>query len=159
MLKNISGSRAIRAGGSIAIVASEYNPEFVDGMLQGASVELRRAKVERVKIVRVPGAFEIPAVASFLARQQPRWGAIICLGIILRGQTTHAQFIGQAVTDSLARIQVETQVPVIHEVLLLENEDQARARCLNPKQNRGREAAITAVRMIGVMQALARKTG
>jgi len=79
---------------------------------------------------------------------------VICLCVILRGATTHAQHIGEAVTNELARIAVENCVPVIHEVLLLENEQQAKERCLGKKFNRGSEAAQTAIEMVRVMGSL-----
>ena len=79
------------------------------------------------------------------------WAAIICLGVIIRGETVHARQIGDAVSASLARLQIERGVPVIHEVLLLENEAQARARCLGKTHNRGAEAAQTALEMARVM--------
>jgi 6,7-dimethyl-8-ribityllumazine synthase len=77
------------------------------------------------------------------------------LGVILRGETVHAAHIGEAVSRSLMEIQLRYEVPVIHEVLLLENEAQASARCLDPKRNRGREAAQTALAMAQVMGELA----
>jgi 6,7-dimethyl-8-ribityllumazine synthase len=139
-------------GRRFAIVASRYNARYVDSMLRAAQAELKRAG-GTVKTIRVPGAYEIPVVAARLAHGG-EFSAIICLGVILRGQTTHASHIGEAVTGALTAIQLETEVPVIHEVLLLENEEQARVRCLGEKHNRGVEAAQTAVTMAGVMQSL-----
>src|SRR5262245_29336601 len=127
MLKAVRSRKVRRAQGRFAIVASRYNARYVDAMVRAATVELRRAGV-KATVVRVPGAFEIPLVAARLAsvRRSDRpegWSAIICLGVILRGATMHAAHIGEAVSDALMRIQVGYQVPVIHEVLLLENEE------------------------------------
>ena len=145
-------------GRRFAIVASTYNARYVDAMLRAARAEIRRAG-GALQIVRVPGAYEIPVVAARLARTgrgagQPPLQRILCLGVILRGATTHAQHIGEAVSYALAQIQIEHEVPVIHEVLLLENEQQARERCLNRTHNRGTEAAQTALTMAQVMRAL-----
>jgi len=121
-------------------------------MLRVARAEILRAGGS-LQIVRVPGAFEIPVVAARLARlasadQEPL--AIICLGVILRGATTHAQHIGEAVSNALVQIQVQHEVPVIQQVLLLENEQQTKEGCLNRKHNRGMEAAQTARVMQGL---------
>ena len=150
MLKKVKRNsiRAREAG--FAIVASQYNERYVDAMLNAAMAELRRAGAKTVQIIRVPGAYEIPVVAARLAREGSV-SAIICLGVILRGETTHAQHIGEAVSQALMQIQITHGVPVIHEVLLLENKQQAEARCLNPKHNRGVEAAQTAMEMARVM--------
>jgi len=143
------------SGGKFAIVASRYNARYVDAMMRAASAELKRAGAASVEIVRVPGAYEIPVVAARLARtRESSLSAIICLGVILRGQTVHAEYIGRAVSRALMEIQVRHEVPVIHEVLLLENEEQARVRCLGGRHNRGTEAAQTAVQMARVMQTL-----
>ena len=167
MLKDIK-SRKLRAGGRrFAIVASRYNGHYVDAMVRAATGELKRAGAKAVQVVRVPGAYEIPIVAARLARaaschaarntqHTAPLNAIICLGVILRGETVHAAHIGEAVSRALMEMQVRHEVPVIHEVLLLENEAQARARCLDPKRNRGREAAQTALAMAQVMRTLPR---
>lgn len=152
MLTANKNSRVRAAGASFAIIASQYNARYVDAMLRAARTELRRGGA-RVQVVRVPGAYEIPVVAARLARAGGMDG-VICLGVILRGATTHAQHIGEAVSNALAQIQVLHEVPVIHEVLLLENEQQAKERCLSRTHNRGTEAAQTALLMARVMKAL-----
>jgi 6,7-dimethyl-8-ribityllumazine synthase len=153
MLKAIRSNKAHASGGAFAIVASRYNTRYVDAMLRAAKAELKRAGAAKVEIVRAPGAYEIPVVAARLARTK-EFSAIICLGVILRGETTHAAHIGEAVSRALMQIQLETETPVIHEVLLLESEEQARARCLDRRFNRGTEAAHTAIEIAGVMAGL-----
>ena len=152
MLKPIKAKSVLAAGKYFAIIASTYNPRYVDAMLRAAKTEILRAG-GKVQIVRVPGAYEIPVVAAKLARSQ-NFSAIICLGVSLRGATTHAQHIGEAVSNALVQIQIQHEVPVIHEVLLLENEQQAVERCLDKKHNRGTEAAQTALGMARVMTKL-----
>jgi 6,7-dimethyl-8-ribityllumazine synthase len=154
MLRKLSRKKIQSRGGSFAIVASRYNARYVDAMLRAAQSELKRAGAA-VQIVRVPGAYEIPVVAAKLARTTtPPLSAIICLGVILRGATTHAQHIGEAVSGALVQIQIQHEIPVVHEVLLLENESQAHERCLGKKHNRGMEAAQTALEMARVMKSL-----
>lgn len=154
MLTPIKKQKIHRNDGSFAIIASRYNVRYVDAMLAAARSELAKAGVRNIRVVRVPGAFEIPAVAARLARAHPPCSAIICLGVILRGQTTHAQQIADAVSMALAQLQIQHAIPVIHEVLLLENEAQAVVRCLDKKHNRGAEAAQTALDMARVMDSL-----
>lgn len=153
MLRKNVKSKARAPGARFAIVASRYNARFVDSMLAAAERALKSAGA-RVEIIRVPGAFEIPAVASRLARVSPPFSALICLGVILRGQTSHAQQIADAVSAALAQLQVAHALPVVHEVLLLENEAQAVVRCLDKQHNRGAEAAQTALEMAHVMAGL-----
>jgi 6,7-dimethyl-8-ribityllumazine synthase len=154
MLQSIRKQKTRATDGSFVIVASTYNARYVDAMLRAAQTEIRRAG-GKVRVVRVPGAYEIPVVVARVARTRQADG-IICLGVILRGATTHAQHIGEAVSNALALIQIQHEVPVIHEVLLLENEQQARERCLDKKHNRGTEAAQTALAMAQIMSRLPR---
>jgi 6,7-dimethyl-8-ribityllumazine synthase len=166
MLKTFKRT-SFRAGKAcFAIVASRYNARYVDAMLQAAKAELNRSGAKDVQIVRVPGAYEIPVVVAHLARSASEiphpsrithhasLSAIICLGVILRGETSHAAHIGEAVSQALMQIQVRYEIPVIHEVLLLDNEEQARVRCLGRKHNRGAEAAQTALAIAQVMEKL-----
>ena len=148
MLKANKRTKTKSQGGEYVIVASRYNSQYVDAMLSAAQKELESAKVSKVTVLRVPGAYEIPIVAARVARTgMDRVAAIICLGVILRGETVHADHIGRAVSNALMDIQLNYEVPVIQEVLLLENEEQAKVRCMDKKFNRGTEAAQTALHM------------
>ena len=152
MLRKIQRKKNQSRGGTFAIVASRYNSEYVDAMLHAAREELLRAGAH-IRIVRVPGAFEIPAASARLA-QPKRYAAIICIGVIFQGETSHAQHIGWGVTHALAQIQVLHKIPVIHGVFVFEKEKHARVRCLGKKHNRGAEAAQTALEMARVMKQL-----
>lgn len=153
MLKKSSRKISRKSTAHIAIVASTYNAEFVDGMLGSALYTLEKAGARKVELMRVPGAFEIPVATTRLAqRKRHRPEAIICLGVILRGKTSHADHVGRTVSFLLGQIAVETGVPVIHEVLLLENKTQAKARCISNKTNRGNEAAHAALAMVELFQ-------
>src|ERR1039457_4883093 len=152
MLHKVQRKKNLSGGGTFVIVASRYNSEYVDAMLHAAREELLRAGA-RVRIVRVPGAFEIPAAAAKLAHKS-RYAAIICLGVIFQGETSHAQHIGWGVTHALAQIQVRDRMPVIHGVFVFEKVKHARVRCLGKKHNRGTEAAQTALEMARVMRGL-----
>ena len=154
MLKEIKVTRVKKTGGRFAIVASKYNARYVDAMLRAATAILKKAGAKEIQIVRMPGAFEIPVVVSKLASASPAPSGIICLGVILRGATTHAQVVSEVVSQQLGDIAVRTCVPVIHEVLLLENEQQARERCLSKTHNRGAEAALTALEMSALLARL-----
>jgi 6,7-dimethyl-8-ribityllumazine synthase len=103
-----------------------------------------------ISLHRVPGAFEIPVVVRELVSRKAT-DAVIACGVILQGETNHAQNLSCSVTDALQRIAVEHGVPVINAVLSFENEDQARARCLGNKINRGTEAARAAMENANVL--------
>jgi len=149
MLRTVKAGKIDSRNETFAIVASRYNGEYVDAMVHAAKVELENAKAH-LRVVRVPGAFEIPAVAAKLAARG-RYSAIICLGVIFQGETSHAQHISWGVTHALAQIQVLHKVPVVHGVFVFEKVKHAKVRCLGAKHNRGTEAAQTALQMARVM--------
>jgi 6,7-dimethyl-8-ribityllumazine synthase len=152
VLKPNSRQARRSSGGQFAIVASRYNARYVDALLRAARREFSAAGAAAIEVVRVPGAFEIPAVAAALAGSPPgRFAAIVCLGVIFQGETTHARQIGDAVSHALVELQIRHQLPVIHGVYLFDNEAQARVRCLDARHNRGIEVARTAVEMARVM--------
>ncbi len=139
------------------VVASRFNAQYVDGLVDHATEELRElAPNATISLHRVPGAFEIPVVVRELAAQN-KAAAVIACGVILQGETNHAQNLSRSVTDALQRIAVEQAVPVINVVLSFANEDQARVRCLENRINRGTEAARAAVEIANVVAELRRK--
>lgn len=127
------------------IVASLFNRPYVQGLVDHAVAELRAlSPTADISIHQVPGAFEIPVVVREIAIKR-KTQAILALGVILQGKTSHAQNLARSVTDALQKIAVDHGVPVINAVLSLETEEQARERCLGSKINRGTEAARAAV--------------
>ena len=139
-----------------AIVASQFNARYVQGLVDHTEEELRGlGSSAAISIHRVPGSFEIPVVVRELARKK-KADAIIACGVIVRGETNHAKNLCRSVTDALQRIAVDYGVPVINVVLSFENEDQARERCLENRINRGTEAARAAVEIASVMSKLRR---
>ncbi|MFV0338707.1 MAG: 6,7-dimethyl-8-ribityllumazine synthase [Chthoniobacterales bacterium] len=136
------------AGETYAIVHSSYHAKYVDAMLLAAQEELLAIDPEaKIITIPAPGAYEIPVICKALALDLS-CAAIIALGVILKGETAHAHLIAQSVTNSLQSLALETETPIIHEVLLLENERQAEERCLgggDTKLNRGVEAARAAI--------------
>jgi 6,7-dimethyl-8-ribityllumazine synthase len=143
--------RALSAKRNFAIVASKFNPEYVQGLVNHATAELRAQAIgANLALYQVPGAFEIPVVVRELAVQK-RGDAILAVGVILKGQTDHADHLARSVTEALQRIVLDHGVPVIHCVLSLENEAHARERCLGNKINRGTEAARAAISIANLM--------
>jgi 6,7-dimethyl-8-ribityllumazine synthase len=136
------------------IVASQFNAQYVEGLVEHAQQELHDlAPNATISVQRVPGAFEIPVVVRELA-SQAKADALIACGVILKGKTDHAQNLSRSVIDALQRIAIGHGVPIINAVLSFDNETQARERCLENKINRGTEAARTAVEIADVMSKL-----
>jgi 6,7-dimethyl-8-ribityllumazine synthase len=147
----VSGKRAF------IIVASRFNPTYVQGLVNHASEQLRKHMPgAEITFYQVPGAFEIPIVVRELASQKKADG-IIAVGVIIKGHTGHAENLARSVTDALQRIAIESGIPVINAVLSLENESQARERCLEEKINRGTEAANAAIEITNLMAELREK--
>jgi 6,7-dimethyl-8-ribityllumazine synthase len=139
------------------IVASQFNAQYVQGLVDHAEEELRSLASNAMTLVhRVPGSFEIPIVVRELARKK-KADAIIACGVIMQGETSHAKNLSRSVTDALQRIAVDHGVPVINVVLSFNTEDQARERCLQNRINRGTEAARAAVEIANVMSKLHRE--
>src|SRR2546421_11410906 len=139
------------------IVASQFNPTYVQGLVDHAVSELRiLIPGATTALLQVPGAFEIPLVVRELAMQK-RGDAIIAIGVILKGETDHADNLSRSVTDALQRIAVTHGIPVINAVLSFDDENQARERCLENEINRGTEAARAAVEIPNVMSKLRNK--
>jgi 6,7-dimethyl-8-ribityllumazine synthase len=146
--------RLISVKRRFVLVASQFNAKYVQGLVTHCTDELRTlSPASNVAVHFVPGAFEIPIVVREVALKN-KADAIVALGVILQGKTAHAQHLGEVVTHALQQISLEHGVPVIHAVLSLNNEEQARKRCLEDKINRGTEAARAAFEMANLVAEL-----
>lgn len=140
----------------LAIVASKYNEVYADALVDSVIDELGDLLPQaRVDLIRVPGAFEIPVtVKALLELEEPI--CVIALGVIIRGETTHADLVAGTVTEALQQLALDYKTPIIHEVLLCNDEAQAQARCQGEEKNRGTDAARAAAAMIEVFAELDR---
>jgi 6,7-dimethyl-8-ribityllumazine synthase len=155
-MSNLAPPRSRAAGGKrhFSIVASRFNGKYVRGLVDHATEELQSlAPSAVISLHQVPGAFEIPVVVREIALQK-KAEAILALGVILQGKTSHAQNLARSVTDALQQIAMEHGIPVINAVLNLETETQARERCMGSEINRGTEAARAAIEIANVMRDL-----
>lgn len=126
---------------NIFIVVSNYHEDFTKGLLDGVLKELDKIRdtLTAIEIVQVPGAFEIPVAAQAIFDQK-KPACIIALGLLIKGQTTQANMVGMSVTTALQKMAVKHTTPIINEVLVVNNEKEAYARCLGKVINRGTEA-------------------
>ena len=151
----------------VAVVAARWNADVVAGLVAGAQARLAAAGLggESVDVVRVPGSFELPLAADRLAASG-RYAAVLCLGAIVRGETTHDRHIATAVAAGIEQAARAHGVPILFGVLTCETEDQARARSRVPAAggawdaaafaaNKGAEASAAAVEMMTVLATLA----
>jgi len=145
----------VGADGSFAIVAARWNERFVEGMLQGARDALRRHGVddEQVSVVRCPGSFELPQVAGKIVDE---WDvdAVICLGVLIRGETPHFDYICGEATGGIGQTARRSGVPVTYGVLTCDTMEQAMARSGSKAGNKGKEAAVAAIEMANLYDAI-----
>jgi 6,7-dimethyl-8-ribityllumazine synthase len=143
------------AGRRFAVVASRFNEAVTSKLVDGAIAGLTAHGVDddAIDVAWVPGAFEIPLVARRLADTR-RYGSVICLGAVVRGDTAHFDLVANEAARGIAAVSLETGVPVIFEVLATENLAQAEARAGGAHGNKGWEAAEAALEMAWLLDAL-----
>jgi 6,7-dimethyl-8-ribityllumazine synthase len=143
------------ASGSYGVVVSRYNHSITAKLLDGALQTLAEAGVadEEVDVAWVPGAWEIPVVAQRLAASG-RYAAVLCLGAVIRGETTHDQYINLQVSVSLGQLAVATGVPVLFGLLTCNTLEQALHRAGGDVGNKGVECAQAALEMASLMSRL-----
>lgn len=139
----------------IGIIVSRFNDFIVSKLLEGALDGLQRHNVseENITVARVPGAFEIPLVAQKMAASA-QYDAIICLGAVIRGATTHYDYVCAEVSKGIAHVSLATGVPVIFGILTTENIEQAIERAGTKSGNKGFESALNAIEMANLMKTL-----
>ena len=140
---------------AIAIVVARFNDLITNRLLDGALDTLKRhgASDERITVVRVPGAFELPLAADKLAHSG-KYAAVICLGAVIQGQTTHDQYINHQVAAGLARASQSSGIPVLFGVLTCQSMEQAIDRAGGKAGNKGNEAALAAIEMVNLLKQL-----
>lgn len=138
-------------GFRFAIVASRWNDFISSQLVDGALAALERlgAEEKSVEVYRIPGAFEIPLLALRVAKSG-KFDAVICLGTIIRGQTPHFEYITSEVAHGIAKVGLETGVPVIFGVVTADTVDQAIDRAGVKLGNKGYEAAMAAVELVNL---------
>ncbi|CAB1262783.1 6,7-dimethyl-8-ribityllumazine synthase [Clostridium sp. MT-14] len=136
----------------VGIVASRFNEFIVDKLLSGAVDGLVRHGVsdENITAAWVPGAFEIPLIADRMA-QSGKYDAVICLGAVIRGSTSHYDYVCNEVSKGIARVTLETKIPVIFGVLTTENIEQAIERAGSKAGNKGYDSALSAIEMVNLI--------
>lgn len=142
-------------GLKFAIVVSRFNEFITSKLLGGALDTLKRHETneEDIDIAWVPGAFEIPLIAKKLADSK-KYDAVICLGAVIRGSTTHYDYVCNEVSKGVAQVSLSTGVPTIFGVLTTENIEQAVERAGTKAGNKGSDAAVSAMEMVNLIKNL-----
>lgn len=135
----------------VGIVAARFNDFIVGKLIEGAEDALLRHGVDadNISLVRVPGAFEIPAAAKLLVNSGA-FDAIICLGAVIRGATTHYDYVCSEVSKGIAHLSMETNTPVLFGVVTTENIEQAIERAGTKAGNKGYDTALAAIEMVNL---------
>ena len=135
-----------------AIVVSRFNEFITEKLLDGCLQTLVNNGIEKkqIDIVKVPGTFEIPIMAGHLIDLE-KYNAIICLGCVIRGETSHYDHLCNAVSNELCRLGTESRVPVIFGILTCENVGQAMDRTGGSRGNKGSESALAALEMVNLL--------
>jgi 6,7-dimethyl-8-ribityllumazine synthase len=152
MAKILEGN-LIAEGKKFAIVVARFNDFIGDRLTGGALDALTRcgARSEDIDLVKVPGAFEIPLIAKKMATQK-KYNAVICLGAVIRGATSHFDYVSAEVSKGIAQVSIESEIPVIFGVLTTDTIEQAIERAGTKAGNKGWDAAMAAVEMANLME-------
>ncbi|MEM6966822.1 MAG: 6,7-dimethyl-8-ribityllumazine synthase [Bacteroidota bacterium] len=142
----------------IGVVVADWNKKITHALYQGCFDTLTQhgATEENIFTIQVPGTFELPVAAKMLL-QNKKLDAIICIGCVIKGETSHNEYINNAVSVGLTQLGIATGVPCIFGVLTPNDEQQALDRAGGKYGNKGVEAAVTAIRMAGVKKDLKKK--
>jgi len=142
------------SGARVAVIASSWHTEVMDGLIAGAERALTDAGVTDVTLVRAPGSFELPILAKAYA--EAGFDAVIALGVIIRGDTPHFEYVSSAATDGLSRVALDTGVPVGFGLLTCDDDQQAvdRAGLPGSKEDKGREAVEAALATRALLRTL-----
>ena len=152
---NVFEGQLVAEGLKIGIIVARFN-EFINSkLLDGAVDGLKRhgVKEEDISIAWVPGAFEIPLVAQKMADSK-KYDAVICLGTVIRGSTTHYDYVCSEVSKGVAHVGMATGIPTIFGVLTTESIEQAIERAGTKAGNKGFESAVTAIEMANLLKSL-----
>lgn len=155
MPRTIEG-QLVDTGGRYALVVSRFNSFITDRLLAGALDALGRHGVDveaRTTVVRVPGSFEVPLVARKLAASG-HYDAVVALAAVIRGGTPHFEYVAAEISKGLAKVSLDTGVPVAYGVLTCDTVEQAIERAGTKMGNKGADAALAALEMVGLFHAL-----
>ena len=154
-MPNVIASKPIDAGDRFAIVVAEWNRSITAKLLDGAVATLTAAGIddERIDVAWVPGAWEIPLVAERFAAGGEH-AAVICLGAVIRGETTHDEHINRGVSLALSQIGLGSSLPVLFGILTCQSMEQAIHRAGGNVGNKGAECAEAALQMVGLLKGL-----